>query len=157
VFPVIRPRINRISTKIKFQASPTLNISSRSGSLAIFDRNWLKGALGDTINAVLCGTSHNLRMIIRKLRRFGSDTASDLVQSKFSSVPIGRLLCCLLWRAVHQLDHAIAWSIWDVFTSGARNSHYQRRGFAPCQLAFSAVVLGTISNNPECNYFVVNN
>lgn len=34
------------------------------------DRNWLKGPLGDAINAVLCGAGHNLRMILRKLRRF---------------------------------------------------------------------------------------
>jgi IS5 family transposase len=34
------------------------------------DRNWLKGALGDAINAVLCGAGHNLRMILRKLRLF---------------------------------------------------------------------------------------
>jgi IS5 family transposase len=33
-------------------------------------RNWLKGALGDAINAVLCGAGHNLRMILRKLRLF---------------------------------------------------------------------------------------
>ncbi|MDW9248315.1 hypothetical protein C7S13_4773 [Burkholderia cepacia] len=32
------------------------------------DRNWLKGALGDAIHAVLCGAGHNLRMILRKLR-----------------------------------------------------------------------------------------
>jgi IS5 family transposase len=34
------------------------------------DRNWLKGALGEAINAVLCGAGHNLRMILRKLRLF---------------------------------------------------------------------------------------
>ena len=34
------------------------------------DGNWLKGALGDAINAVLCGAGHNLRMILRKLRCF---------------------------------------------------------------------------------------
>uniref|UniRef100_UPI0038996AFA IS5 family transposase n=1 Tax=Paraburkholderia nodosa TaxID=392320 RepID=UPI0038996AFA len=34
------------------------------------DRNWLKGALGDAIHAVLCGAGHNLRMILRKLRIF---------------------------------------------------------------------------------------
>jgi IS5 family transposase len=34
------------------------------------DRNWLKGALGDAIHAVLCGAGHNLRMILRKLRLF---------------------------------------------------------------------------------------
>ncbi|QCP55096.1 IS5 family transposase [Trinickia violacea] len=34
------------------------------------DRNWLKGALGDAIHAVLCGAGHNLRMILRRLRLF---------------------------------------------------------------------------------------
>jgi IS5 family transposase len=33
-------------------------------------RNWLKGARGDAIHAVLCGAGHNLRMILRKLRLF---------------------------------------------------------------------------------------
>ncbi len=32
------------------------------------DRNWLKGALGDAMHAVLCGAGHNVRMILRKLR-----------------------------------------------------------------------------------------
>jgi IS5 family transposase len=31
-------------------------------------RNWLKEALGDAINAVLCGAGHNLRLIINKLK-----------------------------------------------------------------------------------------
>jgi transposase, IS5 family len=34
------------------------------------DRNWLKGALGDAMHAVLCGAGHNLRMILRKLKFF---------------------------------------------------------------------------------------
>ena len=34
------------------------------------DRNWLKGAPGDAMHAVLCGAGHNLRMILRKLRLF---------------------------------------------------------------------------------------
>ena len=34
------------------------------------DRNWLKGAIGDAIHAVLCGAGHNLRMILRKLRLY---------------------------------------------------------------------------------------
>jgi IS5 family transposase len=34
------------------------------------DCNWLKGALGDAMHAVLCGAGHNLRMILRKLRLF---------------------------------------------------------------------------------------
>jgi IS5 family transposase len=32
------------------------------------DRNWLKGALGDALHAVLCGAGHNLRLIINNLR-----------------------------------------------------------------------------------------
>jgi IS5 family transposase len=31
------------------------------------DRNWLKGALGDVMHAVLCEAGHDLRMILRKL------------------------------------------------------------------------------------------
>lgn len=31
------------------------------------DRNWLKGAPGDTTHAVLCGAGHNVRMILRNL------------------------------------------------------------------------------------------
>lgn len=34
------------------------------------DRNWLKGALGDAMHAVLCGAGHNLRVILRRLRLF---------------------------------------------------------------------------------------
>ena len=33
-------------------------------------RNWLKGSLGDALNAVLCGAGHNLRMILRAIRLF---------------------------------------------------------------------------------------
>ena len=33
-------------------------------------RNYLKGKTGDEINALLTGTGHNLRMILRKLRNF---------------------------------------------------------------------------------------
>jgi IS5 family transposase len=33
-------------------------------------RNFLKGALGDAMNAVLCGAGHNLRILLRKLRLF---------------------------------------------------------------------------------------
>lgn len=31
-------------------------------------RNWLKGALGDALHAVLCGAGHNLRLILKALR-----------------------------------------------------------------------------------------
>ncbi|KVN07129.1 MULTISPECIES: IS5 family transposase [unclassified Burkholderia] len=46
---------------------PTIGHMKADGKL---DRNWLKGALGDAIHAVLCGAGHNLRMILRKLRLF---------------------------------------------------------------------------------------
>jgi transposase, IS5 family len=34
----------------------------------LLDRNWLKGALGDAMHALLCGAGHNLRMILAHLR-----------------------------------------------------------------------------------------
>jgi len=34
------------------------------------NRNWLQGAEGDAIHAVLCGAGHNLRMILRAIRLF---------------------------------------------------------------------------------------
>jgi IS5 family transposase len=46
---------------------PTIGHMKTDGKLG---RNWLKGALGDAIHAVLCGAGHNLRMILRKLRLF---------------------------------------------------------------------------------------
>lgn len=49
---------------------PTIGHMKSDGKL---DRNWLKGALGDAIHAVLCGAGHNLRLIIRKLRLFCAD------------------------------------------------------------------------------------
>jgi len=33
-------------------------------------RNWLKGRIGDAIHAVLCGAGHNIRLLLRRLRRF---------------------------------------------------------------------------------------
>lgn len=34
------------------------------------DRNWLQGADGDAIHAVLCGAGHNLRMILKAIRLY---------------------------------------------------------------------------------------
>ncbi|CAM3675826.1 IS5 family transposase [Roseateles saccharophilus] len=34
----------------------------------LLGKNWLKGADGDALNALLCGAGHNLRMILRHLR-----------------------------------------------------------------------------------------
>ena len=34
----------------------------------MFDRNWLKGELGDALPAVICGAGRNLQMILTRLR-----------------------------------------------------------------------------------------
>ena len=44
---------------------PTIGHMKTDGKL---DRNWLKGALGDAMHAVLCGAGHNLRLILNKLK-----------------------------------------------------------------------------------------
>jgi IS5 family transposase len=44
---------------------PTIGHMKTEGKL---DRNWLKGALGDAVHAVLCGAGHNLRMLMNKVR-----------------------------------------------------------------------------------------
>ena len=44
---------------------PTIGHMKTDGRLA---RNWLKGALGDALHAVLCGAGHNIRLLLRKLR-----------------------------------------------------------------------------------------
>jgi transposase, IS5 family len=44
---------------------PMIGHMKADGLLA---RNWLKGTLGDAMNAVLCGAGHNLRMILARLR-----------------------------------------------------------------------------------------
>lgn len=46
---------------------PTIGHLKSDGRLG---RNWLEGALGDAMHAVLCGAGHNLRIIMRKLRLF---------------------------------------------------------------------------------------
>jgi IS5 family transposase len=42
---------------------PTIGHMTGDGKLG---HNWLKGALGDALNAVLCGAGHKLRLIIYK-------------------------------------------------------------------------------------------
>ena len=46
---------------------PMIGHMKSDGLLA---RNWLRGALGDAMHAVLCGAGHNLRMILARLRAF---------------------------------------------------------------------------------------
>ncbi|SIT48041.1 hypothetical protein BN2475_910016 [Paraburkholderia ribeironis] len=52
------------------------------------DRNWLKGALGDAMHAVLCGAGHNLRMILRKLRLFCGFILAALSNRSVAAVPL---------------------------------------------------------------------
>jgi len=46
---------------------PTIGHMKTDGKLG---RNWLKGAIGDAIHAVLCGAGHNIRLLLRRLRLF---------------------------------------------------------------------------------------
>ena len=62
VTPSIRKAIHRRSA-----IEPAIGHMKNEGKLR---RNWLKGSLGDALNAVLCGAGHNLRMILRALRLF---------------------------------------------------------------------------------------
>src|SRR5690606_12988858 len=41
---------------------PTIGHMKSDGKLA---RNWLKGALGDALHAILCGAGHNIRLLLR--------------------------------------------------------------------------------------------
>lgn len=50
------------------------------------DCNWLKDALGNAIHAVLCGTGHNLRMTLRKLRLFYALIRVALLSFKTASL-----------------------------------------------------------------------
>ncbi|PLX49058.1 MAG: IS5/IS1182 family transposase [Desulfobulbaceae bacterium] len=60
VTPTIRKELKRRSA-----VEPIIGHMKADGKLK---RNWLKGVLGDKINALLCGAGHNIRIILRKLR-----------------------------------------------------------------------------------------
>jgi IS5 family transposase len=62
VTPSIKKAIHRRSA-----VEPVIGHMKNEGKLR---RNWLKGRLGDALNAVLCGAGHNLRMILRAIRLF---------------------------------------------------------------------------------------
>lgn len=44
----------------------------------LLGRNYLKGSIGDKINALLCGADHDLRVILRKLQLFWFQIYWDL-------------------------------------------------------------------------------
>ena len=58
--PQMRKELRRRSA-----IEPVIGHMKSDGKL---DRNYLKGVLGDKINALLCGAGHNIRIILRKLR-----------------------------------------------------------------------------------------
>ena len=60
VTPTIKKELRRRSA-----VEPIIGHMKEDGKLG---RNWLKGSLGDKINALLCGAGHNMRIILRKLR-----------------------------------------------------------------------------------------
>ena len=71
VTPSIKKAIHRRSA-----IEPAIGHMKNDGRLG---RNWLKGALGDALHAMLCGAGHNLRMILRAIRLFyGQCFASQL-------------------------------------------------------------------------------
>jgi IS5 family transposase len=71
VTPSIKKAIHRRSA-----IEPAIGHMKNDGRLR---RNWLKGALGDALHAMLCGAGHNLRMILRAIRLFcGQCFASQL-------------------------------------------------------------------------------
>jgi IS5 family transposase len=59
----------RLHAMIKRRSAiePTIGHMKADGRLG---RNWLKGALGDALHAVLCGAGHNIRILLRRLRLF---------------------------------------------------------------------------------------
>ena len=62
VTPTIKKELRRRSA-----VEPVIGHMKEDGKLG---RNWLKGNIGDKINALLCGAGHNIRIILRKLREF---------------------------------------------------------------------------------------
>jgi len=60
VTPTIKKELRRRSA-----VEPIIGHMKEDGKLG---RNWLKGSIGDKINALLCGAGHNMRIILRKLR-----------------------------------------------------------------------------------------
>lgn len=55
---------------------PVIGHLKSDGRLA---RNFLKGELGDAMNAILCGAGHNLRKILNRLRLFCAQLKLDLI------------------------------------------------------------------------------
>ena len=77
VTPTIKKELRRRSA-----VEPIIGHMKEDGKLG---RNWLKGSLGDKINALLCGAGHNMRIILRKLRELLSFFALIFLIGKIRS------------------------------------------------------------------------
>lgn len=64
---------------------PVIGHLKSDGRLA---RNFLKGALGDAMNALLCGAGHNLRKILRQLALLCTQIRISIRQLLSASSPI---------------------------------------------------------------------
>ena len=56
----------------------------------LLDKNWLKGANGDALHALLCGAGHNLRMILRHLRVHYCGLVAWVVLLSTNSIALNR-------------------------------------------------------------------
>jgi IS5 family transposase len=64
---------------------PTIGYMKTDGRLS---RSPLKGALGDTVNAVRCGAGHNIRLILAHLRALLAEILASLLRLVGEAVPI---------------------------------------------------------------------
>ena len=80
---------NRLKKLLKRRqvVEPMIGHMKSDGLLA---RNWLRGALGIAMHAVLCGAGHNLRMILARLRAFSWVLIGQLALALMISRPAPR-------------------------------------------------------------------
>ena len=86
--PGLRRGITRtLKAMIKRRSAiePAIGHMKAEGKLG---RNWLKGSIGDALNAVLCGAGYNLRMILRKLRLLCALILAAVVGRNFNLTPL---------------------------------------------------------------------
>ena len=63
---------------------PTIGHMKMNGRLG---RNPLKGALGDTLHAVLCGGGHNIRLRLKRLKLLFAPIGQQLIAALFVKTP----------------------------------------------------------------------
>lgn len=70
---------------------PVIGHMKTDGRLA---RNFLKGTVGDAMNALLCGAGHNLRKILRRLALLCTQILKDLMHKYYTnSLQLMRAVC----------------------------------------------------------------